>query len=75
MTAVKQNYGEKVLVQVDTNFLCMVYVASKPFLHLLCLILSTSNDFCSLKTLQITMLLSCLLNMVQHILFSMTIYR
>jgi len=30
MTAVKQNYGEKVLVQVGTNFPCMVYVASKP---------------------------------------------
>jgi len=30
MTAVKQNYGEKILVQVNTNFLCMVYVASKP---------------------------------------------
>lgn len=30
MTAVKQNYGEKVLVQVCTNFPCMVYVAYKP---------------------------------------------
>lgn len=73
MTAVKQNYGEKVIVQVDKNSkhsLCGFWTC---VLHLLCLIIL--NDFFSLKILQITMLLNCLQNMVQLISFSMTIYR
>ncbi|PNX98860.1 NADP-dependent malic enzyme-like protein, partial [Trifolium pratense] len=50
MSAVKQNYGEK------------VYVALEPVLSSFCVCLIILNGVFSLKILQITMLLSCLQN-------------
>lgn len=72
MTAVKQNYGEKVLVQVVKNFIFEFMRLLNLFSRSLIIIL---NDLFSLKILQITMLLNCLQNTAQLILFSTTIYR
>lgn len=73
MAAVKQNYGEKVLVQVSNKLKC-TWVYSK-----LIKIWGSSHAFCaescSLKILLTTMLLSCLQSMAQLIWSSMMIYR
>lgn len=70
MKAVKQNYGEKVLVQASNMKLVkdqiVFHVTSKS---------NICNVICSMKILQITTRLSCWRNMVPHIWYSMMIYK
>lgn len=71
MSAVKQNYGEKILVQVNNLKLmnvpsCFYHMTPEP---------DVCNFILSLKILQTTMLLSCWLNIVPRIWSSTMIYR
>lgn len=76
MSAVKQNYGEKILVQVNNLKLIQhcIMNGSSPFCHVKPEP-EVYNFILSLKILQTTMLLSCWLNMVPLIWSSMMIYR
>lgn len=81
MTAVKQNYGEKVLVQVfggeksRRSIIWLLYLTFFNHIFLNLAILIPFVMLCSLRTLQTTMLLICLQSMVQHILFLMMTFR
>lgn len=81
MTAVKQNYGEKVLVQVfggEKSRHSIIWLLYLTFFNHICLNLAILIPFvmlCSLRTLQTTMLLICLQSMAQLILFLMMTFR